>query len=228
MRLTALLALAAATPSFAAERSVSVTDFDRLRVEGAFTVEVRSGPMTSARINGTQAAIEATSVAVVSRQLVVRRNRQAWGGYPGQVPAAAALVITTPQLANVWVSGPAKVIVARLKGLRVGASLEGAGALTVASIEADRTELGTLGSGTLTVAGKTGNLTVAARGSGIFDASALKAQDVKLTSESAGDVTVSATRAADVTMTGTGSVTVLGTPACTVKNTGAGTVVCGR
>jgi hypothetical protein len=222
-----LMAFAIAAPAVAAERSLSITDFDRLRVEGGFIVEVRTATATTARIIGTQAAIDVATVEVQGRQLVIRRNRSAWGGTPGQTPPAATVRITTPLLANVWVTGPAKVSVDRLKGQRVAVSLEGSGALSVANIVADRVDLSTLGSGTLTVAGTVGNLYATARGAGIFDAAKLIAADVKLTSESAGSVTLSAKRAADITMAGTGSVVVLGKPACTVKNVGSGSVTCG-
>ncbi len=226
-RRLALIAALAASPSLAAERTVSVSDFDRVRVEGSFTVEVRRGPATTARIVGTQAAIEGASVTVTGRQLIVRRNRQTWGGYPGQTAQAATVRLTVPRLQNVWVVGPAKVSVDRLQGLRAGASLEGAGTLEIATVTADRFELGTLGSGTLTVGGTVSQLTISARGAGTVDAGRLAAQDVKLTSDTAGAITVAAKRAADVSMTGSGTVTVLGKPACTVKNAGAGTVTCG-
>lgn len=222
-----LAAVAVTSPVFAAEQSLSVTDFDRLRVEGGFTVEVRSGTATSAKVIGTQAAIDVTNVEVQGRQLNIRRNRSSWGGYPGQVPPAATIRITVPLLSYVWVSGPAKVSVERLKGQRVAASLEGSGSLSIANITADRVELSTFGSGTLTVAGTIGTLTAVARGGGIFDAGKLVAADAKLTSESTGDVMLWVKRAVNVTMTGPGTVTVLGKPACTVKNTGSGTVKCG-
>jgi hypothetical protein len=227
MKFVPVLLIAVATPTFAAERSLTLTDFDRIHVEGGIVVEVRTGPATSGRIIGTQAAIDAASVEVQGRQLNIRRSRSGWGGYPGQVPPAATVRITVPVLSNIWVSGPAKVSVDRLKGLRVAASLEGPGALSIASIAADRMDIGALGAGTMTLGGTVGNFTASLRGAGTLDADKLVVSDLKLTSESAGDATISVKRAANVTMTGTGTVTVLGTPACTVKNPGSGTVACG-
>ncbi len=216
-----------ALPAHAAERSLSLTDFDRLRVEGGFIVEVRTGTATSGRVVGSQAAIEAASVEVQGRQLTIRRNRSTWGGYPGQAPSAATIRITVPLLANVWVAGPAKVTVDRLKGQRVAVTLEGSGSLSIANVAADRLDMVTVGSGAMLISGNVGNLTALARGSGVVDAAKLLAADAKLTSESSGLVTIAVKRAATVTMTGTGSVTVLGNPACTVKNIGSGTVNCG-
>ena len=227
MRLLLLAALVTAAPALAAERTLSVIDFDRLRVDGGFIVEVRTGLATSARIIGTAAAIDAASVVVQGRQLTVRRNRSTWGGYPGAVPPAATVRITVRSLGNVWVSGPAKVSIDRLRGQRLAASLEGPGALTIGDVVADRVDIGAAGSGTLTLGGTVGNLTATLRGAGTLDAAKMMVADLKLISETAGNVTIGVRRAANVTMTGTGSVVVLGSPACTVKNIGSGTIACG-
>lgn len=216
-----------ASPVTAAERTLSVTDFDKLRVDGGFTVEVTTGRGTSARISGTQAAIEATNVTVQGRQMVIRKSVSSWGGYPGQVAGAATIRITTPALTNVWVNGPAKVSVDRLKGPRVAAAVEGAGDLTIGSVTTDNANIAQVGSGRLTVGGTVANLTMTARGSGILDAAGLQASDAKLTSETAGQVTLSVKRAVTGTVTGSGSVTVLGKPACTIKAVGSGTLTCG-
>ena len=221
------LATLLATPCVAAERTLSVTDFDRIRVDGGFVVDVRTGAATTAVITGTTGAIESAVVAVQGRQLNIRRNRSAWGGYPGQVQPAATIRITTPSLLAVQVSGPAKVTIERLKGMRVAASLEGAGTLSIANVAADRLDFATFGAGTLTLAGTVAQVNATTRGSGIVDTAGLVVQDMKLSSESAGVVTVAAKRLANIIMTGTGSVSVIGSPACSVKNSGAGTVVCG-
>ncbi|MEP6785322.1 MAG: DUF2807 domain-containing protein [Sphingomonadales bacterium] len=227
MKIALLCAALLACPVFAAERTLSVTDFDRLRVDGNFTVEVTTGRGTSARVVGTQAAIDATSVVVQGRQMTVRKNTTAWGGYPGQAAGTSIVRITVPALTTVWVTGPAKVSVDRLKGARVSAALEGAGDLSVANVVADYTSLAVIGPGRLGISGTTADVNVTARGAGIIDAGGLKAADAKLTSETAGQVTLSVKRAITGTMTGSGSVTVLGKPACTIKNIGSGSVACG-
>lgn len=224
----ALLCLALlGSPLFAAERTLSVTDFDKLRIDGGFTVEVTTGRGTSARISGSQAAIEATSVSVQGRQMVIRKNVSAWGGYPGQTPGMATIRITVPALTNVWVNGPAKVSVDRLKGARIAAAVEGTGELTVGGATADNADIAQVGSGRLIIAGTVANVTMTARGAGVLDAGGLQVSDAKLTSETAGQVTLSVKRAVTGTMTGSGSVTVLGKPACTIKSAGSGTVTCG-
>jgi methionyl-tRNA synthetase len=118
-------------------------------------------------------------------------------------------------------------LVDRLKGLRVAVSLEGPGSLTIAAVAADRMDIGAVGSGILTLAGTVATLNATVRGAGTFDGAKLAVSDLKLTSESAGAVTLSVKRAANVNMSGTGTVTILGSPACTIKNVGSGTVSCG-
>jgi len=227
MRYALLFFLVCATPAFAAERSLTLTDFDRIRVEGGIIVEVRSGSATSGRLIGSPAALDAASVEVLGRQLTIRRARAGENGSSGKTPPAALVRITVPELKSISVSGPAKVSVDRLRGLRVSASLEGPGALSITNIVADRMDLGSLGAGTLTLGGTVGNLTATLRGAGTLEASKLSVDDLKMTSESAGIATIAVKRAAAVTMTGTGTVTILGRPACTVRNIGSGTVSCG-
>lgn len=225
---SALLCLALiGVPAVAAERTLSVTDFDKLRVDGGFIVEVTTGRGTSAKVVGSQAAIEATSVIVQGRQMVIRKNASAWGGYPGQAPGMATIRVTAPALMNVWVNGPAKVTVDRLKGQRVAAAVEGSGELVIGGVTADNATIAQVGSGRLTIAGTVADLTMTARGAGVLDAAGLQAADAKLTSESAGQVTLSVKRAVTGTVTGSGNVTVLGKPACTIKAVGSGTLSCG-
>jgi hypothetical protein len=227
LKYLAFLLLAAATPALAADRTLSLTDFDRIHVEGGFIVDVRTGLATTGRISGTSAAIDAASVEVQGRQLHIRRDRSTWGSTSGAAPPAAIIRITLPALSNIWVSGSARVSVDRLKGLRVTVSLEGPGSLTIAAVAADRMDIGAVGSGIVTLAGTVATLNAVVRGAGTFDGAKLAVSDLKLTSESAGAVTLSVKRAANVNMSGNGTVTILGSPACTVKNVGNGTVSCG-
>jgi hypothetical protein len=80
---------------------------------------------------------------------------------------------------------------------------------------------------TYNLAGTVATLNATVRGAGTFDGAKLAVSDLKLTSESAGAMTLSVKRAANVNMSGNGTVTILGSPACTVKNVGSGTVSCG-
>lgn len=222
-----LVALFAATPALSAERSLSVTDFDKLRVDGSFVVDVVRGRPTSVVVTGTPAAIDAVLASVQGTTLAIRRVRTASGSAATRPPEPARLRVTTPALLNVWISGPAKVSIDRMQGLRLGASLEGAGSLSIGTLAADRFDLAMLGSGRVKLGGSVANFGAVVRGAGDVDAAALTATDAKLASETAGTITLGVKRSATVTATGAGRVEILGKPACTVRNTGSGDVVCG-
>ena len=203
------------------------TDFDRLRVEGAFTVDVAQGSVTSARLSGSPQSLDAALVEVQGRTLVVRRRSEVRSGERRDV-APAVLHVVVPRLNGVTVSGSAQVRIARMLGPRVAASLSGSGTLGIADISADRLDFAVLGSGKMSAAGKVAQATGVLRGSTELDAGKLRIADLKLVSENAGAATVSVGRSADVSATGSGSVIVLGHPACTVRNIGSGTVQCGK
>ena len=77
------------------------------------------------------------------------------------------------------------------------------------------------------ISGAVRTLNALVRGQSDLAAAALVATDADVTAETAGTVTLAATRTAKVTASGSGAVTISGTPACTVSNLGAGTVTCG-
>lgn len=222
------LLFALASPAAAAERALSVTDFDRIRVEGSFTVEVREGRAATARVIGSALAIGRTSVEVQDRTLVIRPDINGWGGYPGAEAGPVTVRLTTPLLRAVWVSGSGSLTADRMRAREASLTLDGSGRVAVTRIESDDADLWLSGAGAIVAGGTTKNAKVTARGGGSVDAAALKSADAKVVAEGAGGVTLAVARAADVAASGSGTVTIVGTPACTVKNSGTGSVACGR
>ena len=83
--LAALLLVAA--PAMAATRSYSVTSFDRIRVDGPYQLMLKTNVAPFARAAGSQQALDAVSIRVEGRTLIVRADEGgSWGGYPGQQP----------------------------------------------------------------------------------------------------------------------------------------------
>ena len=194
----ALLLLAAA-PAAAAERGYSVTSFDRVRVEGPFEVVLTTGKAVSARASGSAEAIERLSLRVEGRTMLIRPGLSAWGGYPGKQ------------------SGPPRIL-----------TVEGSGQISVGALDADNASLAVAGSGAIEAAGRGKQASAVARGTAEIRAAGLAVSDLTLASESAGAVTMNASRSARVSVMGPGPVTVEGNAACEVKKLGSGPVSCGN
>jgi hypothetical protein len=223
----ALLALAAAVPAAAAERTYSITDFDRVQVDGPYRVVLTTGRPSAARAEGSREALDLVSIDVQGGTLRVRRNRSTWGAQPGGSTGAVTVTLSTRDLRNASVVGSGSLDVDRAKGLRVDLSVSGSGRLTVGAIEADNLVVGLLGGGRITLAGRARQLRATLQGSGDLAAAGLSADDAQIASDTAGSVAVTVTRTAKVTATGPGDVEIVGTPTCTVQAKGSGQVRCG-
>jgi Putative auto-transporter adhesin, head GIN domain len=224
----AFLALAAAAPVAAAERNYSVTDFDRVQVDGPYQVIVTTGAASSARAEGSPQALERISVEVLGSTLRVRANRSGWGGYPGERAGPVRIALTTRELRSAVVVGSASLDIDRARGLRVDLSVNGSGRLAVAGVEADNLVVGLLGGGRVTLAGRARQLKATVQGSGDLAASGLGVDDAQIAADTAGSVTVAVARTVRLNATGAGDVEIIGNPSCTLEGQGTGNVVCGN
>lgn len=213
----------------AADRVVTVTSFDRIRVDGPYQVEIITGRGSSAKITGDRAAIDRVDMDVQGTMLTIRTNRTAWaGGWPGDAKNGPVIIrLTAGELRGATISGSGSLKIDRVRGPRISLAVDGSARMTVGRVETDRLELVAVGSGALSVSGITKALTATVRGSGAIEGAGLTTSDLILTSESAGNVALGAKLTAKVVSTGSGSVTIGGQPACTVNALGSGEVVCG-
>jgi hypothetical protein len=220
--------LAAAAPAAAAERSYSITDFDRVQVEGPYEVSLATGRSSSARASGSAEGLDRVTVEVQGRTLRVRANQSAWGGTPGRPAGPVRIVVTTRDLVAASVVGSGSLAVDKARGLRIDLSVSGSGRLSIGRAEADTLVVGLLGAGHISAAGTAKQLKATVQGAGDLDAAELRADDARIQADTAGTVSVTAVRSATVKATGSGDVTIGGKPSCTVQATGSGRVSCGR
>lgn len=218
----------AAAPASAAEKRFSVTDFDRVQVEGPFTVTLRTGLASGAVAEGGARGLDRVKIEVVGRLLKVKTNISAWGGYPGEQPGPVTIALTTRDLKGASVRGSGSLGIDKAGGLKFDLSLSGSGSIAIDRLEADRAEVGLLGAGSIRVAGKVKTLKASIQGSGNLDAAKLKVDDADIVAGTSGAIAVEAVRTAKVNAAGAGDVTIAGSPACTVVTRGSGTVICGR
>lgn len=209
----------------AAERRETITDFDRIRVEGAFDVAVTTGRGTSLVMSGPTAAIDATTVAVSGRTLVIRRQTTGWSN--DRNAGTVMIRVTTPLLTDATLLGSGRLRVDRMRGQRVAIGLAGSGSVDVGQLTADRADIVSQGSGRLSAGGTVANASLSTSGSGEIDLANLAVADLRVTATGSGTVDGAARRSARITANGSGTVKVAGSPACTVTNSGSGTVSCG-
>ncbi len=224
----ALLAFVAASAAGAAERNYSVTDFDRVQVDGPYQVTVTTGGASAARAEGSPEALERISVEVIGSTLRVRANRSGWGGYPGERTGPVRIALTTRELRAAAVVGSASLDVDRIRGLRADLSVNGGGRLAVAGVDSDNLVVGLLGGGLITLAGRARQLKATVQGSGDLAASGLSVDDAQIAADTAGSVTVAVARTVKLNASGSGDVEIIGNPSCTFEGQGTGNIVCGK
>lgn len=217
----------AATPAAAAERRYTVTDFDRVQVDGPYRVTLTTGKPSAARAQGPHQALDRLSVTVEGRTLRVRPDT-GWGGYPNEALQGPVTVeISTARLRYAGVSGAGILEIDRAKAMRLDLSLAGSGRIDAAAVDTDSLYLNLLGSGRLQIGGRTKTLRAEIHGSGDLAGSGLSAADAQVFADTAGTVHLQATRSVSVTSSATGDVEIAGKAACTVKALGTGRVRCG-
>jgi hypothetical protein len=232
-RIIAALALAsvslpfAGAPAAAAERRFTVTEFDRIIVDGPFQVRLATGRSPSATATGSAQALDRVSIDVQGGTLRVRPNRSAWGGYPGMATGPVTIELSTRDIRAASVNGAGSLSLGRVRGLRVDLSVEGSGRIAAPEVEADALVIGLIGSGRIEVAGRAADLRASIHGWAELDASALTAQGANIVTDTAGRVSATVAREARVNASGIGEVEISGSPACTVRGLSAGQVRCG-
>lgn len=219
---------AAAAPASAAERNFTVTDFDRVIVEGPYAVTLATGNASSAVATGSPQALERVLVDVQGRTLRIRPNRNAWGGNPGEPAGRVTVALRTRDLRSASVAGSGSLSIDGARGLRIDFAVEGSGRIAADRIEADSLVVALVGSGNMRLAGTAKDLRANVQGAGDLDAAELRTEGARIDTGSAGNIRVSVARNATVNSFGAGDVEIVGAPACTVNARGAGEVRCGR
>lgn len=222
----AIAVTGAVAPAAADERTVPVTDFDRIVIEGPYAVQLVRDNVTRAVVTGPRRSLEAVSVEVQGRTLRIRRNPNNWGGHPGQGSGPPLVTVSGRELRSVRIVGAGSLDLNGARGMRLELSVEGSGRIAAADIAVDRLSAGVRGSGEIRLAGRAEVFTADVQGSGTLQAEALQVQDVTLTAATAGAIQLTADREATITANGLGSIAIAGTAACTIRGLNAANVAC--
>lgn len=220
----ALAALLLASPAAAAERNYSVVSFDHVRVDGGYHVTLKTGVAPFATASGSAAALDALSVEVQGRTLIVHSNPSSWGGAPGAARGPVEVVVGTHDLSAAWVNGSGTLGIDAVKGLSFDLAVQGSGAATIDSVNVDQFKLAVVGAGSARLSGRALRMTAVVRGSSSFDGSAMTVSDATIGADGPSLVRVTATNTAKIDAMGLASVTLAGAPACVIHGQGSASV----
>jgi hypothetical protein len=224
----AIAATMAASPALAANRNFSVPDFTKLRVEGPYTVHVRTGSHVSVSARGPQRRLERLIVEERDGTLVISTEKSAFNmGWAMGESQEVVVDITVPTLSAASLTGSGDVSVDRIRTPMFEAALTGSGDLAIAEINTGRLSAVVTGSGDLSLAGHAERADAAVRGSGDIKAGGLAVGALTVNVSGSGDVTVGPTRQAGGTLVGSGDIGIAGHPTCTISKHGSGDVRCG-
>jgi hypothetical protein len=224
----ALIALAA--PAHAADRSYVVTNFDRVRVDGPYSVqvEVGTGGGAAASASGDDRALGDLDISVNGGTLTVRKGSQGWGERGKASGPPPVIILRTPAVRGATVVGGAKLALnGRLRTARLDVQITGAGTIDARGVDADDVVVTVIGNGNVALAGRTARARFSTNGGGSIAAMALDAGEIIVTLEGAGETRASARYLADLTNKGLGLIAVTGNPKCTVRGQSVGPIECG-
>lgn len=215
-------ALGAAPAAQAADRSYSLTGFDKVEAAAASDVAITTGPAFAVRATGDADAIDRLVITVDNGTLKIG-SKSDWGmGRRGE----ARVAVTMPRLTGVRVSGSADVTADRGAGPAFAAGVSGSGNVRIAAIDADDVRFSVSGSGNLTAAGRCRSFGAQVTGSGDIDAAALKCATAQVKVAGSGNLSAFASQTATVSVSGSGDVRITGGGRCTSSTAGSGVVTC--
>ncbi|HWI86695.1 MAG TPA: head GIN domain-containing protein [Sphingomonas sp.] len=226
--LSALLAVSAAIPAFAAERSFPTGGaFDRISNSTPFDVYVHTGKAPSVRAAGTDEALKRLQIENRGGELRIGTTPGSWfSGWHGH-KERARIDITVPMVSAVNLAGPGNMTVDIVRTRDFGVRLSGPGNIKVGSVEVSGITLNLSGPGDILVAGRAGRAVINLSGPGNIRAAGLDLAEANVTVNGPGDVDATVKRTADVRLSGPGDVRIRGGARCSIHKSGPGDVTCG-
>jgi hypothetical protein len=216
--------LAIAAPAGAATRNFGITSFTKVRVDGPFSVTLKTGVAPFARASGSAAALDRVSIDVEGDTLVVHSNVSSWGGYPGQDSGPVQVEVGTHDLSAAWLNGAGTLSIDRVKGLKFGLSVQGSGAGEIGNADVDQLDINVMGTAAARLAGRAGKVTAVIRGISTLDASSLASKDASLGAQGAATISANVSDSVTVDANGPATVRLTGGAACTLRVSGSANV----
>ncbi|HEX5238645.1 MAG TPA: DUF2807 domain-containing protein [Sphingomicrobium sp.] len=220
----ALLVSAVASPATAETRNFGITSFTKVRVDGPFTVTLKTGVPPFATASGSPQALDRVAIEVRGDTLVVHNNLDSWGGYPGQDPGPVQISLGTHDLSAAWLNGSGLIDIDRVKALSFDLSVQGSGRGVIDQTDVDQLNVSVVGTASASLAGHAAKLTAVVRGISSLDAAHLATKDATLGAEGSATIAGAASNSATVDASGPATVRLSGNPSCTLRISGSTSV----
>ena len=223
--LVAALALSAfASPAAAESRNFGITSFTKVRVDGPFTVTLKTGVAPFASASGSPQALDRVAIEVRGDTLVVHNNLDSWGGYPGKDTGPVQISLGTHDLSAAWLNGSGLIDIDRVKALSFDLSVQGSGRGVIDRTDVDQLNVSVVGTASAALSGQAAKLTAVVRGISSLDAAHLSTRDATLGAEGAATIDGAVSNSATVDASGPATVRLSGNPSCTLKVSGSTSV----
>lgn len=215
-----LIATGAAAPQLR-ERSFMLTDFDRVRLDGPFRVEIVTGLPSGVVVTGDGRAAERVNVRVDGGTLVIAPSTLGWDGWREGREGDLAIRVGVRRLRGARVNGGGRLTIDKVAAPRVDLGVSGSGQLAIGTLDTDQLVATLVGTGAMTLSGGSGRVArFMSQGAGTIDAAGTRFSDLTVHSQSSGDSRFAATMTAAVTALGSGAVRVTGTAKCRLSGPG--------
>lgn len=212
-------------PSPYKSRDLPIGRFDRLRVSGPFKVGVLvGGELGQVHLQGPPALLADTITSVEGDTLTVRfREGANWSWNPG---SGVNVFVSAPTLSSVKVEGAAELEIGGVRGDLFAAETDGSGTILLRGVDVGGVQLATGGSGAITVEGRARDGTYVVGGSGSIDAKRLRVESASIAIGGAGSAYADVSKAANISVNGSGRVDVVGGATCIEQPTNSRQVDC--
>lgn len=215
LRAFAAFALLAA-PADAATRNFTVTSFDRIRIDGPYRVKLATGVAPFATAEGSPAALDALSLEVQGRTLIIRRKASVKTNAASPL-GAVAIRAGSHELGAAWVNGSGALAIDGVKGQRFDLGVSGSGDVKVGKLSVDRLLVSVAGSASVALAGTVQTASFSLSGPSSLDAAGLTTKAGTINVDGSSTVRLRATDTVKVDGNGLAMIELAGRPACTIR-----------
>jgi hypothetical protein len=225
---TFLLAVVAvsslATPAGAATRNFGITSFEKIRVDGPYSVRLTTGIAPFASASGSAAALDRVAIEMLGNTLVVRANSSSWGSGSDGDHGPVEINLGTHDLTQAFLNGSGSLMINRVKGLTFGLAVQGSAIGEIGQADVDQLSVNLIGSSNAKLAGRAAKLTAVVRGISSLDAANLATKDATLGAEGTATIGANVSNSVTVDASGPATVRLSGKPSCTLKVRGSASV----